>query len=158
MPTQASDRYTDDELATFCERMLDQRIQRSLGLTLESREAGRAVCRFPVDEAKDGGGGYLHGGFVSMAVEITAFFVAITQARRGQWPATLDLHVALLRSASMGSVLEMRAALASSTRNIAVIRVDVIELRPGGSEAVVASATVTKAYRDIVRAAAPTGG
>lgn len=151
MTTPAAERYTDDEIEFFCQRMMEHPIHRSLGLVLASRGGDRAVCRMPVDEAKDGGGGYLHGGYVSMAVEITAFFVAVGLARRGQWPATMDLHVALLRSASIGSALELRAALLSSTRNVAVIRVDVIELRATGAESVVAGATVTKAYRDLVR-------
>jgi uncharacterized protein (TIGR00369 family) len=153
-PSPVTDRYLESEVETFCQRMLEQPVQRSLGVTLASRGAGRAVCRMPVDPAKDGGGGYLHGGFVSMAVEVTAFFVAVSQARKGQWPATLDLHVALLRSAPIGATLEMRAELGSSTRSVAVIRVDVLELRPDGSEATVAIATVTKAYRDIARPAA----
>ena len=147
------ERYDESELEVFCRNMLEQRIQKSLGLELASREGDRARCRMPVDEAKDGGGGYLHGGFVGMAVEATAFFVAIGVARRGQWPATVDLHLALLRSARIGSTLEMRAELLSSTRTLAVIRVDVLEQRTAGSEVVIAAATVTKAYRDIVRPA-----
>lgn len=144
-------RYSADELATFCHNMVEQRIQRSLGLELVELVDGRARCRMPVGEDKDGGGGYLHGGFVSMGVEATAFFSAIGVARRGQWPATVDLHVALLRSARIGSTLELRASRVSSTRTLAVIRVDVVELRADGSEAAVAAATVTKAYRDAVR-------
>ena len=86
-----------------------------------------------------------------MAVEFTAWFVAIQLARQGQWPATLDLHLALLRSAKIGSTLELRATCLSSTRTTAVVRVDVIELRAEGGEAVVGGATLTKALRDRTR-------
>lgn len=143
-----AERYDADELDAFRARMVAQPVHRGLGATLVVHGPGTAVCRMPVDEGKDGGGGYLHGGFVSMAVEFTAWFVAIGLARRGQWPATLDLHVSILRSARIGSTLELRASLLTSTRSIAVVRVDVIELRADGSEAVVGGATVTKAYRD----------
>lgn len=149
MSTDAT--YDDDEIASFCRRMVEHPIHRALGVELLARDATHAVCRLPVDEAKDGGGGYLHGGFVSMAVEVAAFFVAIGAARRGQWPATLDLHVALLRSARIGSTLETRASLLSRTRSVAVVRVDVVELRTDGTTATVAGATVTKAYRDVAR-------
>lgn len=154
MTSTDAERYSADELALFCRNMVDQRIQRSLGLELVALTDGRAHCRMPVDADKDGGGGYLHGGFVSMGVEATAFFSAIGVARRGQWPATVDLHVALLRSARIGSVVELRASLVSSTRTLAVIRVDVFEARADGSEVAIAAATVTKAYRDVVRAGA----
>lgn len=145
------DRYTDDELADFRRRMVAQPVHAALGATLVAAGPGTAVCRMPVDPGKDGGGGYLHGGFVSMAVEFAAWFVAIDLARRGQWPATLDLHLTILRSARIGSTLELRAALLSSTRTIAVVRVDVIERREDGSETVVGGGTVTKAYRDVRR-------
>ncbi|MCC6649228.1 MAG: hotdog fold thioesterase [Polyangiaceae bacterium] len=150
MPADAA-RYSAEELDRFCRTMVEQRVQRALGLELLSLVDGRAVCRVPVDEDKDGGGGYLHGGFVSMAVEAAAFFSAIGVARRGQWPATVDLHVALLRSARIGSALVLRAELSTHTRTLAVVRVDVVERRAEGDEAVVAVATVTKAYRDVAR-------
>lgn len=142
-----TDTYPADDLDLFCTKMVEHPIHAGLGATLVSRDGERAVCRMPVDAAKDGGGGYLHGGYVSMAVEFTAWFVAIGIARVGQWPATLDLHVSLVRSARIGSTLELRAQLLSRTRTIAVVRVDVVELWQG-AETVVAGATVTKAYRD----------
>lgn len=150
-PHEEPPRYSDEELARFCRNMVEQRIQRSLGLELVELAGGRARCTMPVGDDKDGGGGYLHGGFVSMAVEATAFFSAIGVARRGQWPATVDLHVALLRSARIGSTLALTAELVTSTRVLAVVRVDVVERRVDGVEATIAVATVTKAYRDAAR-------
>lgn len=91
--------------------------------------------------------GSMHGGVVSAVVDHVLGAVMYPIMERGQWAATTEFKVNLLRPVRDG-VVRAEAAVISMSKRTAAVRIDVTNPRPDGSARLCAAAQGTVSIQD----------
>ena len=129
----------------FNQLMLEQPFHAWMGIDLVSQGDGEAVCRMQVDDHTDGGGGYLHGGIAEAALDVVAWFAAISRVPQGSWLRTTSAHYQLMRTAARGHTIELRSTVDRSGRTTIFTRAEAWGIAPDGSQSLLITAQIQKA-------------
>lgn len=116
--------WSAEDIARFNQNMLDQVFHKWMGVELLHQEHGAAVCQIRVDDHTDGSAGYLHGGIAEAALDVAAWFAAITTIPKGYWLRTSSAQYSLMRSALRGHRVELHATVDRSGRTTVFVRVE----------------------------------
>lgn len=77
---------------------------------------------FTVADASSAPGGYLHGGAVTLALDIACFFALIPTLADDEMAATVDSSVQLISTVPKGERVELRGELIRRARTLAFLR------------------------------------
>jgi 1,4-dihydroxy-2-naphthoyl-CoA hydrolase len=91
--------------------------------------------------------GTLHGGVISALADHVLGSVMYPVMERGQWAATTEFKLNLLRPVREG-VLQASAEIISMSRRMAVIRIDVSNPSPDGTDRLAGAAQGTVSIQD----------
>ncbi len=138
------ERYSAADLERFNVHMLDQVFHKWMGVKLISQEAGKAVCQIEVDDHTDGGGGYLHGAIGEAALDVVAWFAAITKVPKGSWIRTSSAQYVLMRSALRGDTVELQASVDRAGRTTIFIRTEAWGIDAQGKRQLLMTAQIVK--------------
>ncbi len=112
----------------------------TLGISVLSGGPGRAETAMAVDARHVNFNGVCHGGAIFSLAD-SAFGLAANS--HGPLAAGIDAHITFQAGVVAGDRLVARASEAHRSRRIAVYRIDVVRLDPGGGESAVSSFTGT---------------
>ncbi|EKF74393.1 hypothetical protein A11A3_09340 [Alcanivorax hongdengensis A-11-3] len=118
---------------------------RACELSVAHAEAGVCHTRFPVNAFTRNPAGALHGGIVYALLDVTCFLAVMTQLAEDQHAVTIETHTSMLRAASDGEQVEIRARVDRLGRTLAAMRAEVFALGEDGRERLIATGSVTKA-------------
>lgn len=104
--------------------MLESGLMGFLGIRHTACDAGRIVAELDVREDLLTPFGTAHGGVVSALADHVLGSVMYPVMKKGQWAATTEFKLNLLRPARDG-VLRAEANIISMSRRMAVVRIDV---------------------------------
>ncbi|MCO4747247.1 MAG: hypothetical protein KC912_20785 [Proteobacteria bacterium] len=142
MPRPAG--WPAEDIARFNKNMLEQVFHRWMGVKLVSQTDGEAICQIEVDDHTDGGGGYLHGGIAEAALDVVAWFAAITTVPAGYWIRTSTSQYSLMRAALRGHTVELRAKVDRSGRTTIFVRVEAWGVDEQGNRALLITGQIVK--------------
>ena len=112
----------------------------TLGITFRSGGPGRAEVAMTVDARHLNFNGVGHGGAIFSLAD-SAFGLAANS--HGPLAAGIDAHITFQAGVVAGDRLVARATEAHRSRRVAVYRIDVVRLDPGGGESAISSFTGT---------------
>jgi 1,4-dihydroxy-2-naphthoyl-CoA hydrolase len=119
-----------------------------LGLQLVEQGPGRVRCKLEIEDRHKSGIGLVHGGVLTAMVDHVLSIVVYPHVEIGKWVATLDLAMNYLAPVRDGEI-HATADILSMRRRVAVVRVEVKNVRaPGGEPELVAAATGTVYVKD----------
>lgn len=109
-------------MADFFPEVLAIPLHRFLDLAPIDAEDPALGVAFTVAEASAAPGGYLHGGAVTMALDVACFFSLIPTLGEGEMAATVDSSVQLISIVPLGARVELRGELIRRGRTMAFLR------------------------------------
>ena len=89
--------------------------------------------------------GALHGGIVYALMDVACFFAAISKLPSDQHAVTIETHSSVLRAASQGEQIIIRAHVDRLGRTLAAMRAEAYALNAQQQERLIATGSVTKA-------------
>jgi uncharacterized protein (TIGR00369 family) len=141
------------DLARFNQNMLDQVFHSWIGVELLSQAHGQAICQIRVDDHTDGGGGYLHGGIAEAALDVAAWFAAMTTVPEGYWIRTSTAQYVLMRSALRGHAVELHGKVDRSGRTTVFVSVEAWGVDECGARALLITGQIVKSLVKLEHAA-----
>jgi 1,4-dihydroxy-2-naphthoyl-CoA hydrolase len=119
-----------------------------LGLRLVEQGPGHVRCKLEIGDRHKSGIGLVHGGVLTAMVDHVLSIVVYPHVEVGKWVATLDLAMNYLAPVREGEILAA-ADILSMRRRVAVVRVELQNVRtPGGEPELVAAPTGTVYVKD----------
>jgi 1,4-dihydroxy-2-naphthoyl-CoA hydrolase len=126
-----------------------------LGMQLVEQSPGHVRCKLEIGDKHKSGIGLVHGGVLTAMVDHVLSIVVYPHVEIGKWVATLDMAMNYLAPVREGEILAT-ADILSMRRRVAVVRVELHNVRAPGSEPVlVAAATGTVYVKDAPQKKAP---
>ncbi len=118
-------------------------------LELISAADGRSEVRFPVNDFTTNPQGALHGGIVYALMDVACFFAVISKLPPEQHAVTTETHSSVLRAASKGERVIIRAHVDRLGRTLAAMRAEAYAVNAEQQERLIATGSVTKAIIQI---------
>ncbi len=118
-----------------------------LGIRHVALGAGSMVAEVDVRPELLNPFGTLHGGVVSALADHVLGAVLYPVIERGRWAATTEFKLNLVRPVRDG-VIRAEATIVSLGRRIAVVRIDMSNVQPDGSDRLCAAAQGTVSIQD----------
>jgi len=120
-------------------------LHRACELELVSAVDGRSEVRFPVNDFTTNPQGALHGGIVYALMDVACFFAAASRLPPEQHAVTIETHSSVLRAASQGEQVVIRAHVDRLGRTLAAMRAEAYAINAQQQERLIATGSVTKA-------------
>tara|TARA_R100000789_G_scaffold58190_1_gene56179 strand:+ start:783 stop:1205 length:423 start_codon:yes stop_codon:yes gene_type:complete len=120
-------------------------LHRACELELVSAVDGRSEVRFPVNDFTTNPQGALHGGIVYALMDVACFFAAASKLPPEQHAVTIETHSSVLRAASRGEQVVIRAHVDRLGRTLAAMRAEAYAINAEQQERLIATGSVTKA-------------
>ena len=120
-------------------------LHRACELELVSAVDGRSEVRFPVNDFTTNPQGALHGGIVYALMDVACFFAAASRLPPEQHAVTIETHSSVLRAASRGEQVVIRAHVDRLGRTLAAMRAEAYAINAEQQERLIATGSVTKA-------------
>ena len=124
-------------------------LHRACELELVSAVDGRSEVRFPVNDFTTNPQGALHGGIVYALMDVACFFAAASRLPPEQHVVTIEPHRSVLRAASRGEQVVIRAHVDRLGRTLAAMRAEAYAINAQQQERLIATGSVTKAIVQI---------
>jgi len=120
-------------------------LHRACELELVSAVDGRSEVRFPVNDFTTNPQGALHGGIVYALMDVACFFASASKLPPEQHAVTIETHSSVLRAASRGEQVVIRAHVDRLGRTLAAMRAEAYAINAEQQERLIATGSVTKA-------------
>ena len=120
-------------------------LHRACELELVSAVDGRSEVRFPVHDFTPTPQGALPGGIVYALMDVACFFAAASRLPPEQHAVTIETHSSVLRAASRGEQVGIRAHVDRLGRTLAAMRAEAYAINAQQQERLIATGSVTKA-------------
>ena len=134
---------------SMLERVLEPVLQTPLhiaaGLQLVRAADGMAEIRYPVDGICSNMHGMLHGGITCVMHDVACFLAVASLLPAENHAVTCDTQVSILRPASRGETITVRAKVDRLGRSLAFMRSESYAVDAEGRERLIATGTLTKA-------------
>jgi uncharacterized protein (TIGR00369 family) len=124
---------------TYLPFILEHPLHRAMGVESEQDASGRTLLAVTVNENTANVAGKFHGGIAYAVCDMACYLALLPELQPGENAATLDIHVSMLRAASLGDRVRFSGTLLRRSRNLAFMRA---EAHCG--ELLIAQASVTK--------------
>ncbi len=118
---------------------LELPLHKQLGIESIQSESGQASFSITLNEHGLNPRGSLHGGIVYLLCDVCAYSALVSVLDQDKDGVTHDIHVSVMRPASLGDFLEVKAKVQRLGRRLAFIDSEVFV-----REKMIASARVTK--------------
>ncbi len=115
-------------------------LHRACELELVSAVDGRSEVRFPVNDFTTNPQGALHGGIVYALMDVACFFAAASRLPPEQHAVTIETHSSVLRAASRGEQVVIRAHVDRLGRTLAAMRAEAYALNAQQQARLIAAA------------------
>jgi uncharacterized protein (TIGR00369 family) len=112
-------RRTDEQARHLIEQALAVPVHRFLGVELMSLAPGEARCQIIIGENAATPSNTLHGGVLSLVLEIAAYAALMPMIDADKIPTTIDFHNQPMRSVALGDKLEIVAKVLRHGRRTA---------------------------------------
>lgn len=127
----------------FLQKIHELPFHQFCGFQTVRQEAGRAVCRFPVNRNTANAFGLLHGGILYGLMDLTCVVALVPLLKDNETPVSHDVHFSILRPAPEGFDIEMRSEVVKSGKTIAFLKCDAYRVTDA-QDILIATGSVTK--------------
>lgn len=105
--------------------VLDHPFHRACELTLIHAGEGKAEVTFKVNDFTVNPQGALHGGIIYALIDVACFFAVVPLLAEDQHPVSIETHVSILRAATLGETITIKAWADRVGRTLAAMRAEV---------------------------------
>lgn len=122
-----------------------QPLHRAAGLEIVSAAEGRCEIRYAVNDFTANPQGMLHGGIICLMHDVADFLAVASLLPAEKHAVTADTQTTILRPATRGETIIVRAQVDRVGRTLAFMRSETFARDSEGRERLVATGTLTKA-------------
>lgn len=126
------------------DEVLAHPLHRTCGLRLHHAGEGESEVEIELNDFTLNPEGSLHGGMLYTFFDVACFFACLTLLEADKHPVSIETHTSVLRAASKGDRVLIRARVDRLGRTLAAMRADALALKPDGTEKLIATGSVTK--------------
>lgn len=135
-------------LDTMRDDILNLPLHKACDLRINQATEGRSEIEISVNTFTSNPAGVLHGGMLYTFFDVGCLIAALTLLDEHRHPVTIDIHASVLRTATAGDRVVIRAHVDRIGRTLTSIRAEAFAIAKDDKETLIGTGAVTKSILD----------